>query len=148
LADTGLFAAELGTCRMLLCASPQLLRTSPRVAEPDDLLRLPWVSITQLPHPEKLHLVHAESAQRVVLSVHPTVKTHSGIAAREFIRCGGHRPAARLCRRGRSAQRRPRATLAGLAGGLRTTDFGTLSEQGPPAHPRAPADRLPSTSLR
>lgn len=88
LADTGLFAAELGTCRMLLCASPQLLRTSPRIAQPDDLLRLPWVGITQLPHPEKLHLEHVKSAQRLVLSVHPTVKTHSGIAAREFIRCG------------------------------------------------------------
>jgi DNA-binding transcriptional LysR family regulator len=73
---------------MLLCASPQLLRTSPKVVEPDDLLRLPWVGITQLPHPEKLHLEHVKSAQRLVLSVHPTVKTHSGIAAREFIRCG------------------------------------------------------------
>lgn len=88
LADTGLFAAELGVCRMLLCASPQLLRSSPKVNEPSDLVRLPWVSITQLPHPEKLHLVHAKSAQRTILSVHPAVKTHSGIAAREFIRCG------------------------------------------------------------
>ena len=42
----------------------------------------------QLPHPEKLHLVHGRTGQRLTLSLHDTIKTHSGIAAREFVRCG------------------------------------------------------------
>ena len=88
LPDTGLFSTELGTCRMLLCASRDVARARPKIAEPGDLLRLPYVTITQLPHPEKLNLVHARSGQRITLLLHPTVKTHSGIAAREFIRCG------------------------------------------------------------
>jgi DNA-binding transcriptional LysR family regulator len=88
LADTGLFATELGTCRMLLCASPAFLKARPAIKEPADLVKLPWVTITQLPHPEKLQLVHGRSAQRLTVRLRETIKTHSGIAAREFVRCG------------------------------------------------------------
>jgi DNA-binding transcriptional LysR family regulator len=88
LADTGLFATELGTCRMLLCASPELLRAHPKLNKPDDLIKVPWITIMQLPHPEKLHLMHGRTAQRLTVGLHAAIKTHSGIAAREFVRCG------------------------------------------------------------
>jgi DNA-binding transcriptional LysR family regulator len=88
LPDTGLFATVLGTCRMLVCASPEFLETRSKIKKPDDLIGLPWVTITQLPHPEKLHLVHGRTGQRLTLSLPGTIKTHSGIGAREFVRCG------------------------------------------------------------
>jgi DNA-binding transcriptional LysR family regulator len=88
LPDTGLFATELGSCKMLLCASPQLLKQLGKISKPEDLVKAPWVSIMQLAHPEKLHLVHGRTAQRFNLGVQAVIKTHSGIAAREFIRCG------------------------------------------------------------
>ena len=88
LPDTGLFATELGTCRMLVCASPAFLETRPKIRKPDDLVGLPWVTISQLPHPEKLHLVHGRTGQRLTLSLHGTIKTLSGIAAKEFVKCG------------------------------------------------------------
>jgi len=85
---TGLFATELGTCRMLVCAAPGLLDGHPRITKPEDLLKLPWISIMQLPHQDKLHLVHARTEQRRTVRLHAKIKTHSGIAAREFARCG------------------------------------------------------------
>lgn len=88
LPDTGLFAKEIGTCHMLLCASREFVGAHPKIKAPADLVKLPWVSITQLPHPEKLELVNSRSAQRLSVRLHATVKTHSGIAAREFVRCG------------------------------------------------------------
>jgi DNA-binding transcriptional LysR family regulator len=88
LPDTGLFATKLGTCRMLVCASPGFLKATSKIKKPDDLVKLPWITITQLPHPEKLHLVHGMTGQRLTLGLHGTIKTHSGIAAREFVRCG------------------------------------------------------------
>ncbi|MGA2552721.1 MAG: LysR family transcriptional regulator [Burkholderiaceae bacterium] len=88
LPDTALYATELGTARMLLCASPELLGQHPRINKPADLTDIPWIIITQLPHPERLHLVHGQTAQQLSLSLHAAIKTHSGIAAREFVRCG------------------------------------------------------------
>jgi len=88
LPDTGLFATKLGICKMLLCASPGLLADYAPIRKPVDVLQLPWVTITQLAHPEKLLLVHRSSKQRISLDVQQSVKTHSGIAAREFIRAG------------------------------------------------------------
>jgi DNA-binding transcriptional LysR family regulator len=88
LPDTGLFATELGTCRMLLCAAPSFLKQRAKISKPDDLVTAPWISIMQLPHPEKLHLVHGRTAQRLTLGIQAVIKTHSGIAAREFVRCG------------------------------------------------------------
>ena len=88
LPDTGLFATKLGTCVMLVCASPEFVRTHARINKPDDLVNLPWITITQLPHPETLNLVHGKTGQRRTLRLHAAVKTHAGIAAREFVRCG------------------------------------------------------------
>jgi DNA-binding transcriptional LysR family regulator len=88
LPDTSLFAAEIGTCRMLLCASPGIAAAKPKVNAPGDLLKLPWISITQLLHPDKLDLVHSRTSQRLSVRLNAKVKTHSGIAAREFVRCG------------------------------------------------------------
>ena len=88
LPDTSLFATELGRCRMLVCASPQFLASRPRIRKPGDIAGLPWVTITQLPYPGKLHLIHGKTGQRLVVSLPGTIKTHSGIAAREFVRCG------------------------------------------------------------
>lgn len=88
LPDTGLFATKLGSCRMLLCASPALLEDYAPIRQPVDLLQLPCVTITQLAHPEKLSLVHKVSKQRISLDIQQAVKTHSGIAACAFIRAG------------------------------------------------------------
>jgi DNA-binding transcriptional LysR family regulator len=88
LPDTGLFATKLGNCKMLLCASPALLAEYAPMRQPVDVLQLPWVAITQLAHPEKLFLVHKSSKQRISLDVRQSVKTRSGMAAREFIRAG------------------------------------------------------------
>jgi DNA-binding transcriptional LysR family regulator len=88
LPDTGLFATEIGSCHMLLCASREFAQQHPTIEAPDDLLNLPWVSITQLAHPQKLDLQNLRTAQRASLRLNAAVKTHSGIAAREFVRCG------------------------------------------------------------
>lgn len=39
------------------------------IRQPVDVLQLPWVTITQLAHPEKLRLVHKSSKQRISLDV-------------------------------------------------------------------------------
>ena len=88
LPDSGLHAVELGTCRMLLCASKAFMRQRPKLAAPEELTRLPWISISQLPHADRLELIDTRSSRRLVVRLHPSIKTHSGIAAREFARCG------------------------------------------------------------
>jgi DNA-binding transcriptional LysR family regulator len=88
LADTGLFATELGRCRLLLCASPTFISAHPNLSNPSEIVDLPWISITQLPHPEHLTLVHVRSGEHVNVRVRASIKTHSGIGAREFVRCG------------------------------------------------------------
>jgi DNA-binding transcriptional LysR family regulator len=50
---------------------------------PDDLVHHPWVSITQLPHPDRVSLL-ARDGRRTV-RVHPAIKTNTGIAARLFL---------------------------------------------------------------
>jgi DNA-binding transcriptional LysR family regulator len=87
LADTGLFATELGRCSLVLCASPKFLDSRPKVSNPNEIIDLPWISITQLPHPERLTLVHIRSGEHVSVRVRASIKTHSGIGAREFVRC-------------------------------------------------------------
>jgi DNA-binding transcriptional LysR family regulator len=86
--DTGLYATELGKCRMLLCAATDYLKQQPKVTVPEDILQFPWISIDQLPHPERLSLVHTRSGKRATLRLQAAVRTHSGIAAREFVLCG------------------------------------------------------------
>ncbi len=86
--DTALYATELGKCRMLVCACAQYMQQQPKITTPDDILQFPWISIDQLPHPERLSLVHSRSNQRAVLRLRAAIRTHSGIAAREFVLCG------------------------------------------------------------
>ena len=42
LPDTGLFATELGMCRMLVCAAPAFLETCARIRTPDESRRVIW----------------------------------------------------------------------------------------------------------
>lgn len=88
LADSGLFATELTRCRLVLCASPGLLRDLPAIEQPEQLCTLPWVAITQLPHYERVDLVHHVTSERRSVKLAIAVRTTSGIAAREFIRRG------------------------------------------------------------
>jgi DNA-binding transcriptional LysR family regulator len=69
---------------MVLCASPAYVAQSGRVRTPNDLVHHPWVSITQLPHAERVTLRHRDG-RRQTLRVHPAVKTNTGIAARSFL---------------------------------------------------------------
>jgi DNA-binding transcriptional LysR family regulator len=82
-----LHAAPLGRCEMRLYAAPAYLERHPRPREPADLATAPWVSITQLPHPDRLALQH-RSGRRQTVRVRPTVRTNTGIAARSFIAAG------------------------------------------------------------
>lgn len=88
LADSGLFATELTRCRLVVCAAPSLLKGLPQITEPAQLCALPWVAITQLPHYERVDLVHRDSAERLSVRLAIAVRATSGIAAREFIRRG------------------------------------------------------------
>lgn len=88
LPDTGLHAVEVGSCRMLLCASREFVRRQPKLEAPEGLQKLPWISITRLPHPDTLELLHRRDGQRLDVRLDASVKVHSGIAAREFARCG------------------------------------------------------------
>lgn len=85
LADSGLFATELTRCRLVLCAAPAMLRKLPAIVEPQQLCTLPWVAITQLPHYERVDLVHRETAERLSVRLAVAVRSTSGIAARAFI---------------------------------------------------------------
>ena len=84
LADTRLHAIRLASCRMMLCASPGYIARSERLRNPSDLINHPWVSITQLPHPERVTLKYKDGHQQT-LRVHPAIKTNTGIAARSFL---------------------------------------------------------------
>lgn len=84
LADTRLHAVTLAQCRMVLCASPAYLAQHKAPEHPADLVHHPWVSITQLPHPERVILVN-RSGKRQTLRLRSAVKTNTGIAARSFI---------------------------------------------------------------
>lgn len=79
-----LHAAPLGRCEMRIYCAPAYLERHPRPREPDDLTAAPWISITQLPHPERLALQH-RSGRRQTVRVRPAVRTNTGIAARSFI---------------------------------------------------------------
>jgi DNA-binding transcriptional LysR family regulator len=87
LTDTGLHAVRLVRCRMVVCAAPQWVGAHflPRV--PEDLMKVPWVSISQLPHPERLVLVNRNGVRRTV-RVKAAVRTNGGMAARSFIVSG------------------------------------------------------------
>ena len=89
LADTGLFATELGTCRMLVCASPEFLRTHVQ----DQQARRSGQAAVDHDHAaaspgEAAPGAWQDRATADAGACIGTIKTHSGIAAREFVRCG------------------------------------------------------------
>jgi DNA-binding transcriptional LysR family regulator len=51
---------------------------------PEDLAEVPWVSITQLPHPDRLEMIKADGQRRSV-RITSVVRTNTGVAARAFV---------------------------------------------------------------
>lgn len=88
LVDSSLYATELATCRLLVCATPSLVQALGPINEPEQLVNVPWISIAQLPHPDRLNLVHRETSEMRSVSLGIVARTTSGIAAREFV-CSG-----------------------------------------------------------
>lgn len=84
LRDTSLYAVRMGPFRLILCASAGYLASHRMPAVPADLAEVRWVSITQLPHPDRLELENARGERRSIKVV-ARIKTNTGLAAREFI---------------------------------------------------------------
>ena len=84
LKDTRLHAVRFGTFRLIPCASAAYLARHAAPRDPSELATIPWVSITQLPHPDRLEFVKNDRQRRSV-KVTPSVKTNTGIAAKEFV---------------------------------------------------------------
>jgi len=84
LADSNLHVVTLACCRMVLCAAPAYVAAAGPLKSPDDLVHHPWISITQLPRPDRVMLRAKDGRQRTV-RVHPAIKTNTGIAARLFL---------------------------------------------------------------
>jgi DNA-binding transcriptional LysR family regulator len=86
LRDTRLRAARLARFRLVLCAGRGYFAQRPPPKQPADLEAHPWVSITRLPHPDRLTL--QRRGQRRSVRLVPAIKTNSGLAARRFILAG------------------------------------------------------------
>ena len=84
LSDTALHAVTLARCRMVLCAAPAYLATAAPLRSPGDVVHHPWISITQLPRPDRVSLV-GKDGRRSTVRVHPAIKTNTGLAARLFL---------------------------------------------------------------
>ena len=87
LKETRLYVARLATFRMIPCASAATMAKRAQPYDPADLVDLNWVTITVLPHPERIDLQN-EMGQRRSLRIRPVVRTNTGIAAREFVMRG------------------------------------------------------------
>ncbi len=84
LSDSALHVVALARCRMVLCAAPSYLAATTQISHPQDLVHHPWISITQLPRPERVSLLAEDGRQRTI-RVRPEIKTNTGIAARQFL---------------------------------------------------------------
>jgi DNA-binding transcriptional LysR family regulator len=84
LKESRLYAVRLGAFRLIPCASPAYLERNPTPNEPEDLATVPWVSITQLPHPDRLEMIKADGQRRAV-KITSVVRTNTGVAARTFV---------------------------------------------------------------
>jgi DNA-binding transcriptional LysR family regulator len=51
---------------------------------PEDLAGMPWVVITQLPHPDRLEMTNRDGQRRSV-KISSVVRTNTGVAARTFV---------------------------------------------------------------
>ena len=84
LKESRLYAVRLGAFRLIPCASPAYLERNGTPNEPEDLATVPWVSITQLPHPDRLEMIKADGQRRAV-KITSVVRTNTGVAARTFV---------------------------------------------------------------
>lgn len=89
LVDSGLYSTELARCRLQVCAAPSFVKAHGALESPEQLAELPWVAIAQLPHPDRLDLVHRQTNALRSVRLGIAVRTTSGIAAREFVTHGG-----------------------------------------------------------
>lgn len=87
LRESRLYAVRLGTFRLIPCASPAYLEQRGAPKCPEDLAGVPWVSITQLPHPDRLEMSRADG-QWLSVKINSVVRTNTGVAARTFIAGG------------------------------------------------------------
>ncbi len=84
LKESRLFAVRLGSFRLIPCASPAYVERHKMPAAPEDLAEVPWVIITQLPHPDRLEMIKADGQRRSV-RISSAVRTNTGVAARAFV---------------------------------------------------------------
>jgi DNA-binding transcriptional LysR family regulator len=84
LAETRMQAVRLASFSMVPCATPAFLKKHGTPRKPEDLAGLPWVSITQLSHPQRLTL-ESRSSRRRTVRLNPAIRTNTGIAARQLI---------------------------------------------------------------
>ena len=87
LKDSRLYTVRFGAFRMVPCAGPAFLALRPAPTDPAELASVSWVTITQLPHPDRLEMVRADGQRRSVRIV-SAVRTNTGVAARGFIVAG------------------------------------------------------------
>jgi DNA-binding transcriptional LysR family regulator len=84
LKESRLYAVRLGSFRLIPCVSAQYPQVHPMPEKPEDLAAMPWVVITQLPHPERLEMTHADGQRRSV-KISAAVRTNTGVAAQSFV---------------------------------------------------------------
>jgi DNA-binding transcriptional LysR family regulator len=84
LKDSQLYAVRLGSFRLVPCVSPAYFQRFTAPSHPAELANRPWVSITQLPHPNRLEMIKADGEQRSV-QISALVRTNTGVAARAFV---------------------------------------------------------------
>jgi DNA-binding transcriptional LysR family regulator len=84
LKESRLFAVRLGSFRLIPCASPAYLERHAMPDAPEDLAEVPWVSITQLPHPDRLVMIKSDGQRRSV-RITSVVRTNTGVGARAFV---------------------------------------------------------------
>jgi DNA-binding transcriptional LysR family regulator len=84
LKESRLYAVRLGSFRLVPCVSAQYPQHHLMPEKPEDLATMPWVIITQLPHPERLEMMRADGQRRSV-RISAVVRTNTGVAARTFV---------------------------------------------------------------
>ncbi len=84
LKQTNLVAAKLAQFRMIPCVSHDFAAKLGRIRDPADLAALRWVTITALPHPDRVDL-HNKDGQRRSVRLPFAISTNTGLAAREFV---------------------------------------------------------------
>jgi DNA-binding transcriptional LysR family regulator len=87
LEDSSLHALKICDFEMLLCASPEYLKGSEPLLEPNDISRHPWVAITILPDAQRLQLSKLDG-ETCILPITPKFRTNSGFTAIQLVAFG------------------------------------------------------------